>query len=73
MLLLISDVRVGWAAILHNGVIIQKVNECCYNRPLCYLALGSFVFYETILKIAFYSCVWVCENTSCKMQVPIES
>jgi hypothetical protein len=60
-------------AILHNGVIDPGVfTEKDYNRPLCYLALGSFVFYETIIKIAFYSCIWVCEKTSCKMQVPIE-
>ena len=38
--------RVGCAAILHNGVIIQKVNECYYNSALCNLALGRLVFYE---------------------------
>jgi hypothetical protein len=66
-------VRVGWAAILHNGVIEPGVfTEKDYNRPLCYLALGRLVFYETIIKIAFYSCIWVREKTSCKMQVPIE-
>jgi hypothetical protein len=27
------------AAILHNGVMVQKPNECCHNYPLCNLAL----------------------------------
>jgi len=27
------------AAILHSGVIAQKVNECGYNWVLCWIAL----------------------------------
>jgi hypothetical protein len=48
MLLLMPDVSVGWAAILHNGVIDQKVNECVYNSALCNLALDGVVFYAEL-------------------------
>jgi len=42
MLLLMPDVSVGWAAILHNGVIDQKSNECVYNCALCKYSFGEF-------------------------------
>jgi hypothetical protein len=43
MFLLISEVRVGYAAILHNGVIVPGVfTEEQYNSPLCNLAWGWF-------------------------------
>jgi hypothetical protein len=42
------------AAILHNGVIVPGtfVKEQ-YNCALCYLALGSFVFYENNIEDCF--------------------
>jgi hypothetical protein len=43
MLLLISEVSVGWAAILHNGVIVPGTFvEEQYNCALCNLAWGWF-------------------------------
>ena len=49
----VAGKSVGRAAILHNGVIDQKVNECVYNCALCNLALGGFVFYENNNKDCF--------------------
>ena len=64
---------VGRAAILHNGVIDQKVNECVYNCALCNLALGSFVFYEIIKTRCFLElCNEFANETSSKMQLPID-
>ena len=60
-------------AILHNGVIDQKLNECVYNRPLCKIAWGSFVFYEIIKTRCFLElCNEFANGTSSKMQIPIE-
>jgi hypothetical protein len=42
MLLITNYVSVGRAAILHNGVIDQKVNECVYNCALCKDSFGEF-------------------------------
>jgi hypothetical protein len=43
MLLVITDVSVGRAAILHNGVIDPVIfTKEDYNRPLCYLALEVY-------------------------------
>ena len=64
---------VGRVAILHNGVIDQKVNECVYNCALCNLALESFVFYEKIETCCFLElCKEYANETSFKMQQPIE-
>ena len=42
MLLITNYVSVGRVAILHNGVIDQKVNECVYNCALCKDSFGEF-------------------------------
>ena len=44
------------ADILHNGVIVQKVNECYYNSALCNIALGSFwcALWEQLFAFLFY-------------------
>tara|TARA_R110001606_G_scaffold189258_1_gene337103 strand:- start:840 stop:1148 length:309 start_codon:yes stop_codon:yes gene_type:complete len=66
--------RVGWAAILHNGVIVPGTFvEEQYNSALCNLALGSFVFYEIIKTRCFLElCNEYANGTSSKMQLPID-
>lgn len=36
----VLNCAVGLADILHNGVIVQKLNECYYNYPLCKHSFG---------------------------------
>ena len=74
MLLLISEVSVGCAAILHNGVIVPGTFvEEQYNCALCNLALGSFVFYDIIKACCFLElCNEYANGTSSKMQLRIE-
>jgi len=52
------QVRWQWWAILHNGVIVQKSNECYYNRPLCNLALGVFWLLVAGAALCFFIGKW---------------
>lgn len=51
-----TEVRECASAILHNGFIVQKSNECCYNRPLCKDSFGlkSPLAIYTVLVVHTY-------------------
>jgi hypothetical protein len=60
MLLLLTDVRVGWAAILHNGVIVPGTFvEEQYNCALCNLAWGWFCGVIVVWALAMALCFFI--------------
>lgn len=60
MLLVLSYVRVGCAAILHNGVIVPGTFvEEQYNSALCNLAWGWFYGEIVVWALAMVLCFFI--------------